>query len=65
MSMLSTNWLIITEDIINPGWNAYTKAVVYGDCNCGLSYRCTEESQGMMIGCYSLEALLRTTTECF
>ena len=38
---------------------------MYDECNCGLSYKCTQPSRGMMAGCYAIEALVQTTLECF
>ncbi|CAF4168289.1 unnamed protein product [Adineta steineri] len=65
ISVWSVNWLIATESIINSGWTAHTKPIVYGKCNCGSSWTCTQSSQGMMVGCYPLESLLQTTLQCF
>ncbi|CAF4435334.1 unnamed protein product, partial [Adineta steineri] len=65
ISVWSVNWLIATESIINSGWTAHTKPIVYGKCNCGTSWTCTQSSQGMMAGCYPLESLLQTTLQCF
>ncbi|CAF0842602.1 unnamed protein product [Adineta steineri] len=65
ISVWSVNWLIATESIINSGWTAHTKPIVYGKCNCGTSWTCTQSSQGMMVGCYPLESLLQTTLQCF
>ncbi|CAF4141284.1 unnamed protein product [Adineta steineri] len=65
ISVWSVNWLIATESIINSGWTAHTKPIVYEKCNCGSSWTCTQSSQGMMVGCYPLESLLQTTLQCF
>ncbi|CAF3938909.1 unnamed protein product [Adineta steineri] len=68
ISVWSVNWLITTESIINSGWTAHTIPIVYGKCNCGSSWTCTQSSQssqGMMVGCYPLESLLQTTLQCF
>ncbi|CAF4311549.1 unnamed protein product, partial [Adineta steineri] len=65
ISVWSVNWLINSEPIINPGWTAHTTPIVYGKCNCGTSWTCTQSSQGMMTGCYPLESLLQTTLQCF
>ncbi|CAF0805382.1 unnamed protein product [Rotaria sordida] len=39
--------------------------VSYGECNCGLSFKCTQSSGGMMSGCYPLESILQTKLYCF
>ncbi|CAF0789752.1 unnamed protein product [Adineta steineri] len=65
ISLWSVNWLIATQSIINSGWTAHTIPIVYGKCNCGTSWTCTQSSQGMMVGCYPLESLLQTTLQCF
>ncbi|CAF4085126.1 unnamed protein product, partial [Adineta steineri] len=45
--------------------SVYGLLTVYGKCNCGTSWTCTQSSQGMMTGCYPLESLLQTTLQCF
>ncbi|CAF3330596.1 unnamed protein product [Rotaria sp. Silwood2] len=65
MSASSTNWEYITEDVIRDQWTAHTRPINYGECNCGLSWKCIQSSEGMMAGCYALEALLQTTLQCF
>ncbi|CAF4305961.1 unnamed protein product, partial [Adineta steineri] len=65
ISVWAVNWLINSEPIINPGWTAHTIPIVYGKCNCGTSWTCTQSSQGMMTGCYPLESLLQSTLQCF
>ncbi|CAF4266435.1 unnamed protein product, partial [Adineta steineri] len=61
----SVNWLIASEPIIYPDWTAHTIPIVYGKCNCGSSWTCTQSSQGIMVGCNPLESLLQTTLQCF
>ncbi|CAF1437745.1 unnamed protein product [Adineta steineri] len=65
ISVWSVNWLIASESIIYSKWAAHTIPIVYGKCNCGTSWTCTQSSQGMMTGCYPLESLLQTTLQCF
>jgi hypothetical protein len=43
----------------------YKEPIVYQTCNCVTSTRCTQPSGSMMVGCYPLEALLRSTLQCF
>ncbi|CAF4043734.1 unnamed protein product [Adineta steineri] len=65
ISVWSVNWLIASESIIYSKWAAHTIPIVYGKCNCGTSWTCTQSSQGMMTGCYPLESLLQSTLQCF
>ncbi|UJR19158.1 hypothetical protein I4U23_022288 [Adineta vaga] len=65
MSTWSTNWIFFTERIINPQWAAHTIPIIYQECNCGLSWKCTQSYRSMMIGCYPLETLLKTNLQCF
>ena len=65
MSTLSTNWQLISDKIIHREWTIHTQPVTYGECNCGVSWRCVQPSRGMMTGCYPIEALLHSTLQCF
>ena len=65
ISAWATNWRFITETVIHDGWTTHTTPLSYDECNCGLSWKCTQPSGGMMSGCYALEALLQTTLQCF
>ena len=71
MSVFETNWQWVTPSLYNPSyWRhpLYTQPIVYnGSCNCGLSSQCVQESStmpGLMVGCYPLESLLKSTLEC-
>ncbi|CAF1268170.1 unnamed protein product [Rotaria sordida] len=64
MNVWSTNW----EYSFQPEFIlqvARTEPVNYGECNCGLSFKCTQSSGGMMSGCYPLESILQTKLYCF
>jgi hypothetical protein len=71
MSVFETNWQWMGPSLDNPsycGHTLYTKPIVYnGSCNCGLSSQCVQESStmpGLMVGCYPLESLLKSTLQC-
>lgn len=72
MTVFETNWqwTSLNLDHIRDYWGItlYTEPIVYnGSCNCGLSSQCVEQSSiafGLMIGCYPLEALFKSTLEC-
>ncbi|CAF4128482.1 unnamed protein product, partial [Rotaria sordida] len=64
MNVWSTNWeYSFQTEFILPV--ARTEPVNYGECNCGLSFKCTQSSGGMMSGCYPLESILQTKLYCF
>ena len=65
MSGWFTNWAYSDKNIIRHRWTVHTIPVVYNGCHCGSSWKCIQPSQGMMAGCYALEALLQTTLQCF
>jgi hypothetical protein len=65
MSALGTSWIIYTPSIILHGVRAYPMPVIYDGCNCALSSKCVQSSQGMFSGCYPVEALFRSTLRCF
>ena len=65
MSGWGTNWIYITESVIINRSLAHTAPAVYGRCDCGSSWKCTQSSRGMMGGCYALESLLQTALQCF
>jgi hypothetical protein len=49
----------------NSFWIVHTAPLDYQECSCGTSSKCVQSSQGMMAGCYPLEALLQSTLQCF
>jgi hypothetical protein len=72
MTVFETNWKWMNPNLHHPNYKKfklYTEPMIYnGSCNCGLSSECVEESSmmsGLMVGCYPLEALLKSTLECF
>ncbi|CAF1116249.1 unnamed protein product [Rotaria sordida] len=58
---------LIRETIVHLSADStsYTASVSYGECNCGLSFKCTQSSGDMMSGCYPLESILQTKLYCF
>ncbi|CAF4327728.1 unnamed protein product [Rotaria sp. Silwood2] len=65
MSAWITNWEYVPETTFSPGLPVRTAPIGYGECNCGLSFKCTQPSGGMMSGCYPLESILQTKLHCF
>ncbi|CAF4337017.1 unnamed protein product, partial [Rotaria sordida] len=65
MSAWSTNWEYLHHSAYRDYSFAYTVPVNYGECNCGLSFKCTQSSGDMMSGCYPLESILQTKLSCF
>ena len=65
MNTASTNWIITTPSLTVDHPTAHIVPLTYQSCECGLSAKCVEPSRGMLAGCYPLEALLRSTLECF
>ena len=65
MSILYTNFKFISDPVIYAAWQVHTETAVYGECDCGLSRKCTQPSEGKMVGCYPIEALLQSTLGCF
>ncbi|CAF1266166.1 unnamed protein product [Rotaria sordida] len=65
MSAWSTNWEYIPQSALSADSTSYTASVSYGECNCGLSFKCTQSSGDMMSGCYPLESILQTKLYCF
>lgn len=65
MSAWNTNWKYISVSMFYYNLVALTTPSNYGECNCGLSFKCTQSSGGMMTGCYALESLLQTKLQCF
>jgi hypothetical protein len=71
MTVFETNWQWMEPSLNHPdywGLKLHTKPIVYNSsCNCGLSSECVQESSmksGLMVGCYPLESLLKSTLEC-
>ncbi|CAF1397819.1 unnamed protein product [Rotaria sp. Silwood1] len=65
MSSWNTNWQYIYEDDFSQMSLAHTVPISYDQCNCGLSFKCTQSSGDMMSGCYPLESILQTKLYCF
>jgi hypothetical protein len=65
MNMFMTNWNFQYESVLTILFLFYTTPLDYQECNCGISSKCVQSSQGMMAGCYPLEALLQSTFQCF
>lgn len=78
MSVYRNNWkfinMNINTDTISPNGTVIPMiSVRYGECDCALSKDCIQPVStlgdklipGLMIGCYPLEALLKSTLECF
>ncbi|CAF1245633.1 unnamed protein product [Rotaria sordida] len=71
ISLFQSNWKwtdLIFVDTSHWGKILHTKPVVYnGTCNCGLSSQCLQEISampGLNVGCYPLEALLKSNLQC-
>ncbi|CAF4289257.1 unnamed protein product, partial [Rotaria sordida] len=64
MSAWSTNWEYVSQ-IESTSSIARTAPLSYSECNCGLSFKCTQSSGDMMSGCYPLESILQTKLYCF
>jgi len=69
--VFETNWQWMDPSLKHLnywGIKLNTKPIVYnGSCNCGLSSQCFQESStmpGLMVGCYPLESLLKSTLQC-
>jgi len=65
MNMFMTNWNFQYQSVLPILFVFYTTSLDYQECNCGISSKCVQSSQGMMAGCYPLEALLQSTFQCF
>ena len=65
LSAWMTNWIYVAERPISDGSVIHTIPLNYGECNCGLSFKCVHASESMMSGCYPLESILQTKLECF
>ncbi|CAF4595068.1 unnamed protein product [Rotaria sp. Silwood2] len=65
MSEWITNWKYNLENQNYFYFALYTVPVIYDQCNCGLSFKCTQPSGDMMSGCYPLESILQTKLFCF
>lgn len=65
MSMSGSNWRFLSGANGTQYSEVYTVPLNYGQCSCGFTPKCSEDSRGMKSGCYALEALLQTSFECF
>ncbi|CAF1070526.1 unnamed protein product [Rotaria sordida] len=65
MSAWITNWEYVPQSDFSTFILARTAPLSYGECNCGLSFKCTQSSGDMMSGCYPLESILQTKLYCF
>lgn len=67
ISGYATNWGVFLPNMTKDA-TIYTKARIYGDCNCAVSSACTQSSipyvPGFVVGCLPLESFLRSTFEC-
>jgi hypothetical protein len=67
VSAYSTNWALLLPNLTKDA-TIYTKARIYGTCNCATSPACTQSTiphvPGIVIGCLPLENFLRSTFEC-
>jgi hypothetical protein len=72
MSAYQTNWkfTVLQIEDFSP---VYTNPIIYNNsCSCGTSSQCLQSVvlnnsiiNGLVIGCYPLEAMLQSTLECF
>ncbi|UJR18485.1 hypothetical protein I4U23_005391 [Adineta vaga] len=65
LNVLSTNWIIDTPSKILDRLSIDNIPLNYNGCSCALSSKCVSPSRGMLAGCYPLESILQSTTECF
>jgi hypothetical protein len=67
VSGYSTNWGVFLPNMTKDA-TIYTKARIYGECNCATSATCTQSSKpyvpGFVVACLPLESLLQSTFEC-
>ena len=63
-SVLSTSWIYIAPEFYSPGDATNTRALIYDECNCGMSMKCVQASGNMLKGCYLLEALMQWSLQC-
>lgn len=67
VSGYSTNWGVFLPNMTKDA-TIYTRARIYGDCNCATSSACTAPSiphvPGFVVACLPIESLLRSTFEC-
>jgi hypothetical protein len=67
VSGYSTNWGVFLPNMTKDA-TIYTKARIYGECNCATSATCTQSSQpyvpGFVVACLPLESFLQSTFEC-
>ncbi|CAF1183481.1 unnamed protein product [Adineta steineri] len=66
LSVFLTNWMF--EPVHNITLDTYiiahTIPIHYNGCNCALSSKCVSPSRGMLAGCYPLESILQSTSQC-
>ncbi|UJR11868.1 hypothetical protein I4U23_016047 [Adineta vaga] len=75
MTLSGTNWQWkkMTNDTLQGDATVRTKPTHYGTCDCGLSSPCIQPAivakndtiRGLYVGCYPLEALLKSSLQCF
>ena len=67
VSGYSTNWGVFLPNMTKDA-TIYTKARLYGNCNCATSISCVQpavpEVAGFVVGCLPLETFLQSTFEC-
>lgn len=71
ISLFQINWKwtdLISVNKKHWGKIVHTEPIVYNNtCNCGLSSQCVQEisaTPGLYVGCYPLEALLKSNLQC-
>lgn len=71
ISLFQTNWKWTDMIFVNTNHHVkgiHTKSMVYnGTCDCALSSECIQEistTPGLFVGCYPLEALLKSNLQC-
>jgi hypothetical protein len=66
-SAYSTNWGLFLPNLTKDA-TIYTKARIYGECNCATSVSCIQplipNVPGFVVGCLPLESFLQSTFEC-
>ncbi|UJR34211.1 hypothetical protein I4U23_021617 [Adineta vaga] len=62
ISGYATNWVY---EINEHQTYLHTLPMMYNQCDCGLSSKCTKSLNETKIGCYPLESFLQTTFQCF
>ncbi|UJR20228.1 hypothetical protein I4U23_023359 [Adineta vaga] len=64
MTALGTSWKIAIPYVILDFKTATIEPMIYQGCSCAVSPKCVQPSDGMLAGCYPLEALFQSTFSC-